>query len=239
MKTISKLLPFCLLILMSISCKQNDPAPEVLQILSLTDKVGNYGYAELAQESSKWGLLPPLEKSPFEDADGSLHKASLQPVPNVMILWGTGAGNSSRNITIPSRQYVFLPLIAYTNWYYTNDKCNPTYQPAAGQTAEAFLLGGAKEFIDVIKNMTAKLDGVEIVPDLTKYRAKTKLFTMLIGKGFDDPNCDYSKQNASVAVDGYYLLLKIPKGKHTLTYNAIVPSDPTPHPADTWNLTVE
>lgn len=229
-----------LLAVFVVSCKETETIPEVLKLYSLTEKVGNYGYVELLEANTKWIFSIPLDKkSPLNDPDGAFHAASLQPLPDVMILMGTQEGKSNRTITIPSGKYVYLPLVFSSYWHYANDKCDPTFQPAAGQTLEAFLLGLTKDAMDDSKKMTAKLDGVEIVPDLTKYRVKTKAFTMLIANDFNTPACDYSKQNATVASEGFALLMKIPKGKHTLTYNTQFDSDPVPHQADTWNLIVE
>ena len=231
----------CLLLAVFIpsSCKKDEAVPEVLKVLSLTEKAGNYGYPELSQEVAKWIFALPIAKGPLTDPDGSHHASGVQPLSNIVILLGTTDGKSSRNITIPSDKYVFLPMIFSTNWYYEKDDCNPDYKPATGQTAEAFLETDIVAEIDGVKNMTAKLDGVELATDWTKYRVKSKSFTFAPDKEFLDTNCDYSKQKAIAITDGYYLLLKIPKGKHTLTYNANAPSEPTPHQPDTWNLTVE
>jgi hypothetical protein len=239
MKKQSITLVFCFIILaMVVSCKKTETEPDVLKVLTLTEKIGNYGYEELAVATSKWIYSMPLDKkSPLNDPDGTFHATALQPIPAITVLMGTADGNSSRNMSIPSGNYVFLPIIFANYWHYENDKCDPTFQPAQGQTLEAFLLENAAASIGEVTSMTAQLDGKEIVADLKKYQIKTKSFSSLIAADFNNPNCDYSKQNATMVADGYFLLLKLPKGKHTITYNSVIPN--VVHPPDTWNLTVE
>jgi hypothetical protein len=239
MKTISQIFTLLLLPVLYSSCQQDHLVPDGLQVVSLTDQIDGKGYNELTQEISKWTLEKPIDKSPANDPDGALHDASLQPLSGVMLLEGNFGGESTRSLTIPAGRYVFVPVFLTTTWYYENDKCDPTFQPGLGQSLEEFLLSLTVDIMDGATNMSMKLDGKEIVADLKQYRVKTKAFSFMPDKDFNNPNCDYSQQKATGVSDGYALFLKLPKGKHTLTYQGDIPGTDPFHEEIAWNLTVE
>ncbi|RDB02338.1 hypothetical protein [Runella aurantiaca] len=233
------LLSLMVLCLITFSCQKEEVAPDVLQVLSLTEKVGNYGYEELSQESIKWMFSKPLAQNPLSDETGALFDVKNQPIPNVMILQSNLGGKSTRAITVPAGHYVFITPLATFAYYFENDKCDPT-KPAQGQSLDNFVYSYIDGWMDAATNLSAKLDGVEMVPDLKKYRVKTKMFQMLLDKDYTDPNCDYSNQKAYIVGDGYQLLFKLPKGKHVLTFQGDIPDPTNPFHAEvTWNLTVE
>ncbi len=85
------------------------------------------------------------------------------------------------------------------------------------------------------------IDGTELMTDKTKFRWQAEVFDILnIYKDFNTPDCDYSSQTTKVINDN--MLLKLPKGKHTLVLKGKIPNDDSMLVSEakvTWNLTVE
>ena len=245
MKKLIQLSILCLLITaVLISCKKSDPEPDVLKILGLTEKVGNVGYKELSEAKAKLFLTMANDnKNPFNDEKGDLSQTAKQPLAGFTILPSNLGGKSTRTLTIPASNYVFLSPLGATIWYYENDKCDPDWKPKTGQTLKDFLYQELATFVNHEKaTASVVLDGVELMPDKTKFRRKSDVFDLVIHPDYNNPACDYSKQTAKTISDSFEILLKLPKGKHVLVMKGIFPD---PDPANvfeaivTWNLTVE
>jgi hypothetical protein len=225
-----------------LSCKKTDAEPDALKVYELTESVNGLGYADIEEISSKWLIGSPPDKSAANDEDGKLSGSSFQPNGNVNILAYNFGGKTVRTLTISASKPVYVPVLGYTYWYFDKDPCDPTYGPAANQTVEAFLRPQIDELFKVPHTVTAKLDGKDIVPDLKKYLAKTKAFDLTVPEEYQDPACDNKGKKAHTLAHSYALLLKLPKGKHTLVYTGAFPNaDPNLNfeTEVTWNLTVE
>lgn len=239
MKPSSILLTLLLLTLLGISCNDHTLVPQPLQVFDLATKVEGKGYSELVQEATKVIFSQSIDGGPLsDDATGTRHAPALQPVKNVTILHSNFGGTTRRSLTIPSGNYVFLYVIASTYFYFENDGCNPTFKPAPGQTLADFLKANADDGFKELDGLVATLDGQPIVSDLKQYRVTTPIHKLTIHPDYLDLKCDYTGQQASVLDDGIYLLLKLPKGKHTLTYGGAYPAYSF-ETFMTWNLTVE
>ena len=230
--------------IIGISCEKDETTPDTLQVLGLTEKAGNYGYKELDEATVRWYFGSPADNTnPLLDETGALSVAAKQPLSGITILPSNFGGKTTRTLTIPSSNYVYVSPLGTVVWYYENDPCDPTFKPAAGQSLKDFLYEASLNFNDLSKaNASVKLDGVELMTDKTKFRWKSDVYEATIHKDFDNPKCDYTGKKAKLVSDSYSILLKIPKGKHTLIMKGTIP---TANPADvfepevTWNLTVE
>ena len=242
MKKLTILSTLVFLILICVfACKKNDDVviDDALKVFGLTEQVDGKSYSDLDEASTRWIFPADFTKTPLEDADGSRSVSSLQPLPNVMILASNSGGTSTRSLTIPTGRYVFFQIVGITSYYFENDKCYPNDKPALGQSIGDYLASTIDPVLNGVKNMTAQLDGKDLVVDLTKYKVKTKAFAFVPPKAILDPACDYSNQTATALDISYALLLKIPKGKHVLTYKADLPDAGNFHTEIVWNLTVE
>jgi hypothetical protein len=230
------LLSFLIVGLVVISCKKDETVPDLLKVYALTETVNGLGYADFEEISSKWLIGTPPDKSAANDEDGKLSGASFQPNTNVTILAYNFGGKSTRNLIISANKPVFVPILGVTYWYFDKDPCDPTYAPTAGQTIEAFLGPDVKDYMAKVKSVTAKLDGVAIVPDVKKYLATSKAFDLTVPAEYQDPACNNTGKKAHAVSSSYCLLLHLPKGKHVLTYIGAFPDFDT---EVSWNLTVE
>lgn len=238
----SSFLSFLLVGFVSISCKKDETEPDVLKVYTLTETINGLGYPDLEEISSKWLVGTPPDKSAANDEDGKLSGDNFQPNPNVTILAFNFGGKSKRSLTISASKPVYVPILGYTFWYFDKDPCDPTYRPATNQTVEAFLRPQVDELFNAPHTVTAKLDGKDIVPDLKQYLAKSKAFDFAVPDEYQDPACNNSGKKAHALSHTYALLLKLPKGKHTLVYSGVIPNaDPSQNfeTEVTWNLTVE
>lgn len=241
-KTLIKSFLSLLCVSIIISCKKDETEPDILKVYELTETVNGLGYPELDEISSKWLVGTPPDKSAANDEDGKLSGNTFQPNANVTILAFNFGGKSNRTLTIPASKPVYVPILGYTFWYFDKDPCDPTYGPAANQTIEAFLRPQVDELFKAPHTVSAKLNGQDLVPDLKKYLAKSKAFDFTVPDEYQDPACNNSGKKAHALSHTYALLLKLPKGKHTLVYKGAFP-DPDPklnfETEVTWDLIVE
>ena len=231
---------FFLLSITVTSCKKDDVvADDSLRVFALTEQLDGKSYSDLGEVAAKWYFPADFAKSPLDDADGSRSAVGVQPLSNVVILASNLSGISTRKLTIPAGRPVYFPIVGFTNWYFVNDKCYPDYKPVAGQSLADFLAADTEPIMNGVKNLTAQLDGKDLVADLTKFKVKTKPFAFVPPKDLLDPACDYTNQTSTALDISYALLVRIPKGKHVLTYKADLPDANNFHTEVTWNLTVE
>jgi hypothetical protein len=129
--------------------------------------------------------------------------------------------------------------LGVTTWYFDKDPCDPTYGPATGQSIEAFLGPDVADYMKTVKSVTAKLDGVDLVPDVKKYLATSKAYDLSVPVEYQDASCNNAGKKAHAMSSCYSLLLTIPKGKHVLKYTGVFPGTPDFETDVTWNLVVE
>jgi len=126
----------------------------------------------------------------------------------------------TRSCTVPARKPVLWPIWSLFNDYPCPD---PTFQPAPGQSLVDFLAQGAQAFDNAVQNLAATIDGDSI--DVSRYRYTTGLVTFT-----GDPSltatldsCVTGSSQVGVA-DGWFVLLRLSGGDHTLVVTAIAPS---------------
>ena len=139
----------------------------------------------------------------------------------------------TRNCTVPARTPVFWAIWSLFNDYPCPD---PTFQPAPGQSLVDFLAQGAQGFDDAVGNLAATIDGKSI--EVSRYRYTTGLVTFT-----GDPSltstldgCVTGSQQVGVA-DGWFVLLLLSPGDHTLVVTATAPSGHAT--SQTFNLHVQ
>ncbi len=222
------------------SCKKEDEI-FVPQVLGIADKINGYGYKEMGEASIKWlfSKAPDPKTSPFLDETGDLSRPSSQPIAGYTILASNFGGNTTRSTTVSASNYVYVAAYGALVWYYDNDTCDPDFKPKAGQSDLAFLSEAFKDFVDMSKvKVSVKIDGIEYMTDLAKYKIATDVFQATIDAGFNNPKCDYSNQKAKIYGEDYAIILKLPKGKHILVMKGEDSSNNF-EATVTWNLTVE
>jgi hypothetical protein len=144
-----------------------------------------------------------------------------------------GARIYERTCHIPFGKPVLVPLWVVVNDYPCPD---PTFEPAPGQSLEAFLREGAIAYNDLVANMVVTLDGKSIDEDA--HRHTTRLFhfeahASLVG-ALPDP-CLLGTRQPGVS-DGFWLMLLAAPGEHVVRVQAV---DPLGQPFDhTYRLKV-
>ena len=166
----------------------------------------------------------PARGQPGHDPDGS--QCAINQSGPVWFLAGTFGGNATRHCTIPAGTAIFFPLDVYTDDYPCPEPPPPeppTFQPAPGQSLEAFLLADAKKVIDTVNELVADLDGQPLT-HLFSYRANSQLFSFTGAESLRAlDGCVTGSPQLAVA-DGYWLLLEpLSRGRHTLHFRAALP----------------
>ena len=126
----------------------------------------------------------------------------------------------TRSCNVPASTPVLWPIWSLFNDYPCPD---PTFQPAPGQSLVDFLAQGAQAFDNLVQNLAATIDGQAI--EVSRYRYTTGLVTFT-----GDPSltatldsCVTGSPQVGVA-DGWFVLLHLSSGDHTLVVTAIAPS---------------
>lgn len=224
------------------SCSKNEEITTP-QVVGVMEKVGNIGYKDLDAAAVKWYLGNAIDPTvnPLLDEKGDLSANAKQPITGFTILASSFGGQTTRSVSIPQSNYVYVSPFGYYLWYYENDKCDPDYKPKTGQTPKDFLYQELNSFADFTKVIVSvKVDGVEYMTDKSKFRIQSDVIELTVHKDFDKPNCNYAGQKAKLISDGFAILMKLPKGKHTIIMKGEDNSSIPAFVAEvTWNVIVE
>jgi len=173
-------------------------------------------YGEWGAEWWKWIYSIPSGVNPALDPDGS--QCAINQSGPVWFLAGTFGGNATRHCTIPAGTAIFFPLFDYIDDYPCPDDWH--FEPAPGQSIEAFLIADAKAVVDNVTNLVADLDDRPFA-NLFSYRAHSMLFPFTAAVSLQQAGidaCITGSPQLAVA-DGYWLLLKpLSRGEHTLHF---------------------
>lgn len=200
-----------------------DPSGAVLQNLprpTNTNVVAPYSakYQSLAAQWWQWALSFPAGSVPFLTGGGWVDLSAHQ-AGDVTFLAGANKGPATRYGTVPARTQIFLPIANLINDY----PCPPAlaFEPKAGESMETFLQRTANDFMPVLTDLFAEIDGVP-VQNLQSYRAMSPLFTFSADyalKSLFDP-CIIGRPQAGVSV-GYWLLLEpLSPGVHKVRFGS-------------------
>jgi hypothetical protein len=171
-------------------------------------------YAEWSALWWKWVVAIPHGVNPLSDPDGT--QCAIGQQGPVWFLAGTGGGPATRSCTIPAGKAILFPIINFLNDYPCPKDLN--FEPAPGQTLEAFLQEGAKDFVDQADVLRVTVDGNRI-RGVRQHRAVSKLFsfTAAADNAVSDACLTGSPQLGTS--DGYWIMLQpLPPGQHTLSF---------------------
>jgi hypothetical protein len=133
-----------------------------------------------------------------------------------------GAKTYRRSCSIPQNTPVLVPIWVIINDYPCPD---PTFEPAAGQSLEAFLREGAIAYNDSVTDLSVTLDGAQI--DARAHRHTTGLFEFTAEKSLvgalPDP-CLTGMPQSGVS-DGFWLMLDIAGGEHEVRVTGVSPAN--------------
>lgn len=125
----------------------------------------------------------------------------------------------TRSCNVPAHTPVLWAIWSLFNDYPCPD---PSFQPAPGQSLEQLLAEGAQGFDDAVTHLAATIDGRPI--DVNRHRHTTGLVSFTgdptLTSTFD--GCVTGGPQVGVA-DGWYVLLRLSSGDHTLVVTATSP----------------
>jgi hypothetical protein len=172
-------------------------------------------YGEWGGAWWKWTFELPYEQNPILDPDGRF--GHLGQTGDVWFLAGTFGAKTNRSLVIPHGKSLFFPLINAANDY----PCpSPDYQPAAGQTLEAFLQQLNADAVAGTTNLFVEVDGVAYT-NLFAYRGISPLFNFTAHISLKRPDYDpcITGSEQQMASDGYWFMLKpLTAGTHTVRF---------------------
>ena len=178
-------------------------------------------YGEWAAALEQWIEAIPYGVNPANDPDGS--QSAINQSGSVWFLAGTFKDTTNtkgyfRSVTIPAGTAIFFPLIDYLNDYPCPEP--PPFEPAPGQSLEAFLTSGAKTIINGVNQLEADLDNQL----LSAYRFNSRLFSFTAAGSLSQIDSCITGSPQLGVVDGYWLFLNPPSpGKHKLHFLGALP----------------
>jgi hypothetical protein len=86
--------------------------------------------------------------------------------------------------------------------------------------------------------LIAQVDGVDIVPDLTKYLVVTDPFPLAVHGSFQNPACDYTGKVATAVAMDFAVIVKLSPGSHTIHFSGLSTNKKF-YSGVTWNIIVE
>lgn len=167
--------------------------------------------AHWARQEANWVLSIPLGANPMLDITGT-HCAAHQDGPVWFLSAPVGLPEPfTKTCTVPFGQAIFVPVAAYLNDYPCPDA---SFQPAPGQSLDAFLAEGAAFVMSSFSSIEASLDGRTLTPR----RIASRSFAFVGAKDLTPVDGCITGSAQSGVVDGYYLAIDpLPRGDHVLS----------------------
>lgn len=166
----------------------------------------------------RWTFAVPAAANPELVLDADCGVGQSGPV--FFVPSYDGAETFERTCAVPAWRPVLVPLWVVVNDYPCPD---PSFQPAPGQSLEAFLTEGARAYDDLVTGLTVTVDGRAIDPG--PHRHTTGLFEFtaepsLVGQLPDA--CLQGVRQPGVG-DGWWLMLALAPGRHVVDVHATTP----------------
>jgi len=170
-------------------------------------------YAQWSAKWWQWLLAIPADQNPTLDATGE--DCAVDQSGQVWFLAGTPGGKAIRTCTVPPGTFLFFPIVNAEMDYPCPD---PTFQPAPGQSLEAFLTENVRALVDLVSDVRAEIDGRAVKVD--DFRVTSNLFYFTgdpsLTAVFD--SCITGSSQPAVS-DGYWLMLApLSPGTHTIHF---------------------
>lgn len=216
-------------------------AVAITEIVPLNGSAMGHTYKQIEEKYAQWILGVPFADSPLSDQNGAAFEASKQPIPGIMILSSNFGGESVRSATIPAGSFIYIPVFGGTAWKYSAgvDACDPSKVPD-GHPLNMATNAILKPYIHPQKasGLIAQVDGIDIVPDLTKQLVVTDPFQISIDNSFQNPACDYTGKMATAVTMDFAVMLKLEPGSHTIRFSGLS-NNKQFYSGVTWNVVVE
>jgi hypothetical protein len=171
-------------------------------------------YAQWSVRWWQWLLAIPADQNPTFDTTGE--DCAVGQSGHVWFLAGTPGGSATRTCTVPPGTSLFFPIVNAEMDYPCPD---PTFQPAPGQSLEAFLTEEVRALVDLVSDVRLEVDG-RAVTKLADFRVTSSLFYFTgdpsLTAVFD--SCITGSSQPAVS-DGYWVMLSpLSRGTHTIHF---------------------
>jgi hypothetical protein len=176
--------------------------------------VGGKTIAQWGEQWWKWILETPtttaggLPNPQFDTTGASAHLGDVGGP--VFFVAGNFGGSSERSFSAPQGQYFLIPLV------------NTVWLPDPGDTLQDGIAANAS-YINTVSSLTAVVDGVAI-PDLFSHREATTLASGGFSVAVPDNGLLAAGTYSPSTQDGYWLLLTLSPGQHTIIFGGTTDS---------------
>lgn len=186
--------------------------------------------ADLATRWSRWLTSIPLGMQPL-GADDSGAQCGINQEGPVWFLTAQLLPTYNRACTVPTGKAIAMPLFSYINDYPCPDS---SFQPAPGQSLEAFLGNFAALLVDATSLKSASLDG----RSLPVRRVSTKVFGFTGAASLQALDACITGSPQLGLMDGWWVLIDpLSPGLHVLSVR--VNNDFTGSTQGTFTITVK
>jgi hypothetical protein len=178
-------------------------APQEVQIVPPDAKFRGNTYPEWAAAFWQWSLALPLEGHPFLDTPEYDFSAGQK---GSVWYWSSPDGPITRTVTMPAGKALFLTI--------RDVETSTLEEPPFFGVTEEEQRANSEWFADHIVDVFCVIDG-KAVENLEDYRFSTPQFQFTAPTPWIFGNVG---GKGTAVGDGYFLMLQLPKGKHTIHY---------------------
>jgi hypothetical protein len=206
-------------IILCAACALAGCGAEPTRVLAPQESVQGRGITAWTEAWFKWTFAVPAARNPALVLGEDCGVGQTEPVFFVPAY--DGAKAYQRTCRIAAGKPVLVPLWVLINDYPCPDSA---FEPAPGQSMEAFLAQGAKDYNDLVADLRATLDGEPV--DLRDHRHTTGLFDFTAEPSLVGTLPDACLQGTSQpgVSDGWWLMLSLEPGEHVVHVTGIDPS---------------
>jgi hypothetical protein len=187
-------------------------------VLSPSSLLFERNLASWSESWWRWTFSVPAERNPELVLDSA---CDVGQSDSVFFVPSYESTTFQRTCRVPAGKPVLVPLAVIINDYPCPD---PAFEPAPGQSLEAFLTAGAKAYNDLVQGLQVTVDGEAI--DVAPHRHTSRLFQFTANRslvGILPDTCLQSSRQPGVS-DGWWLALRLAPGPHVVHVLATDPA---------------
>ncbi len=183
-----------------------------IEIIPLNGLINGLNYKQMATAAALKETSGSFAQSLYADPDGSWHIQANQPVAGITILASNFGGESTRSLSLPESNYIFMPLMWYLAWDFQDTSC-----PGILNRSQTGFTRDLRE-LQTAQDLELTIDGQSYSSGLKNNRIETDYVPTTLHADFNINKCTSTDLKGIIKASGYYVAIKLPAGQHTVRF---------------------